>query len=117
MMAEAFVRGGTGTTASTVVGYINELQQRAYGGDSNNKTEYDITLPFLINERARELYWEGHRRTDLIRFGKFTSGKSEDLWQWKGGSKDGAGVNDRYNIYPIPATELTANPNLYNENY
>lgn len=118
MMAEAFVRSGTRPDATTVE-YINELQQRAYGylDDTNRKNEYDITLPFLINERARELYWEGHRRTDLIRFGKFTSGKSEDLWQWKGGSKDGTGVNDRYNIYPIPATELTANPNLYNENY
>ena len=68
-----------------------------------------------MDERARELYWEGHRRTDLIRYGVFTT--NGYLWQWKGGVKEGTAVNSRYNIYPIPTTELTANPNLYNENY
>ena len=68
-----------------------------------------------VNERARELYLESERRTDLIRFGEFTTSKY--LWQWKGGTKDGMAVDNKYNIYPIPNTELTANPNLYNENY
>ena len=36
MIAEAFVRGGSGTTATEVVGYINQIQERAYGDDSNN---------------------------------------------------------------------------------
>ena len=115
MIAEAFKRGGTGIDATTVVGYINDLQQRAYGDNSNNKTEDEITLSFILDERARELYWEGYRRTDLIRYSLFTS--NDYKWQWKGGVKEGTGVNDRYNIYPIPTTELTANPNLYNENY
>lgn len=47
--------------------------------------------------------------------GKTTTDKY--LWQWKGGEKGGTAVNSKYNIYPIPNTELTANPNLYNENY
>ena len=115
MMAEAVVRGGTGSDKGTVLGYINKLQERAYGDDSHNKAEADLTLDFILKERARELYWEGYRRTDLIRFGMFTTDKY--LWQWKGGEKGGVAVNSKYNIYPIPATELTANPNLYNENY
>ncbi len=115
MMAEAVVRGGTGSDKGTVLGYINKLQERAYGNDSHNKAEADLTLDFILKERARELYWEGYRRTDLIRFGMFTTDKY--LWQWKGGEKGGVAVNSKYNIYPIPATELTANPNLYNENY
>lgn len=117
MYAEAVVRGGSGATIETdILPLINELQQRAYG-KAHDKTQWDITESFILDERARELYWEGYRRTDLIRYGKFTSGNSSDLWQWKGGAKEGTGVNDKFNIYPIPNTELTANPNLYNENY
>lgn len=115
MLAEAVVRGGTGATMAEVTPYINELQQRAYGNNEHELTEYDITEDFILKERARELYWEGHRRTDLIRFGLFTTDTYK--WQWKGGVKEGAKVDDKYNIYPIPSTELTANPNLYNENY
>ena len=115
MMAEAVVRGGTGSDRGTVLGYINELQRRAYGDDEHKIADSDLTLDFLLKERARELYWEGHRRTDLIRYGMFTTDKY--LWQWKGGEKGGTAVNSKYNIYPIPNTELTANPNLYNENY
>lgn len=55
------------------------------------------------------------RRTDLVRFDQFTTNKY--IWQWKGGTKDGMSVDSKYNYYPIPTTELTANPNLYNENY
>lgn len=119
MMAEAVKRGGTESTMGDALVYINLLQQRAYGTNYDamlhNKKAEEITEEFILNERARELYWEGHRRTDLIRFGKFTTGSY--LWQWKGGSKNGKAVDSKYNIYPIPATELTANPNLYNENY
>lgn len=115
MMTEAVLRGGSGSDRDTVLGYINRLQQRAYGDEAHNKTDVDLTLDFILKERARELYWEGTRRTDLIRFGLFTSGSY--LWQWKGGVKDGKEVAGKYNYYPIPSTELTANPNLYNDNY
>jgi hypothetical protein len=56
------------------------------------------------------LGWEGHRRTDLIRFGYFTGGSY--LWSWKGGVQNGQAVDAKFALYPIPATELLANPNL-----
>ncbi|MDR0939329.1 MAG: RagB/SusD family nutrient uptake outer membrane protein [Mediterranea sp.] len=115
MMTEAMLRGGTGTDRATVLGYVNDLQRRAYGDDTHAKGEADLTLDFVLKERARELYWEGHRRTDLVRYGLFTT--ASYLWQWKGGELNGKAVDSRYNIYPIPQTELTANPNLHNENY
>jgi hypothetical protein len=53
---------------------------------------------------------EGHRRTDLIRFGKFTGGSY--VWPWKGGAKDGASIPDTYKLFPIPLSALQSNPNL-----
>lgn len=107
---EAVVRGGTGGDLTTAVGYINTLRERAYSDTSGNITSSDLSLSFLIDERGRELYWEGFRRTDLIRFGLFTG--NSYLWDWKGQVLGGATVNTRYNLYPIPYTDLVANPNL-----
>ncbi len=115
MLAEAVVRGGQGSNTATALGYINQLRERAFGSDAGNITNGELTPDFILDERARELYWECTRRTDLIRYDKFTT--STYLWQWKGGVKDGMAVDNKYNIYPIPQTDLTANPNLYNENY
>lgn len=106
--AEAVLRGGSGGDMATAVGYINELRERAYGDASGNVTSID--LDFIIDERARELYWEGFRRTDLIRYGRFTSGSY--LWPWKGGVKSGTGVDSYRNLYPIPSQDLSANPKL-----
>ncbi len=108
--AEAVVRGGTGGTTTDAVNYINLLRERAYGDMSGNITEGDLTLDLLIDERARELYWEGHRRTDLIRFGRFTGGAY--LWPWKGGVKNGTSISNHFSIFPIPATEIVANPRI-----
>ena len=63
-----------------------------------------------LNERERELYWEGQRRTDLIRFGLFTGGTY--LWEWKNNAENGASTNERYNLYPIPQTDMQANGGL-----
>lgn len=106
--AEAVKRGGTGGSDALAVTYINNLRQRAYGNVTGNISSYD--LPFILNERSRELYWEGLRRTDLIRFGQFT--EATYLWPWKGGVKDGRSVEDFRKIYPLPASEVAANPNL-----
>ena len=97
--------------------WINLLRERAGAADvwSNNFADDDAFLQFILDERARELYHEGYRRTDLIRFGQFTTSKY--IWQWKGGIHDGQAVDSKYNYYPIPNTELTANPNLHNDNY
>jgi starch-binding outer membrane protein, SusD/RagB family len=108
MYAEAVVRGGGGSTA-TALNYVNALRQRAYGDASGNITAPQLTLAFLKDERARELLWEAHRRTDLIRFNAYTSA---GIWQWKGGVKAGTTTAAFRNLYPIPATEISANPNL-----
>ena len=108
MYAEAVVRGGSGGTTALALQYVNALRQRAYGNATGNVTA--LTLDFILQERARELYWEGHRRTDLIRFGKFTD--ASYVWPWKGNVKDGKGVADNLNLFPIPATDIVANPNL-----
>jgi hypothetical protein len=115
MYAEAVLRGGNGGSYDQALKYVNALRERAYGNSDGDLKQSQLSLDFIINERARELYLESERRTDLIRFGEFTTSKY--LWQWKGGTKDGMAVDNKYNIYPIPNTELTANPNLHNENY
>jgi len=110
MYAEAVLRGGKGGDIATAVGYVNELRERAYGNTTGNISDVDLTLDFILDERARELYWEAHRRTDLIRYGLFTGG--DYLWAWKGGVQEGAATNVKFNLYPIPAAEINANPNL-----
>jgi hypothetical protein len=109
MYAEVVLRGGGGSTAQAVT-YINALRERAYGDQTGNIMEADLTLDFVLDERAREVYWEGHRRMDLIRYGLFTGG--DYLWSWKGGSLAGTSVSDIFNLYPLPAQELSANPRL-----
>lgn len=108
--AEAVVRGGAGGDKATALKYINLLQDRAYGNSAHEITATGLTLPFLLDERGRELYWEGFRRTDLIRFGEFTA--DGYLWPWKGGVAAGRGVDSHFKLFPIPAAEIIANPNL-----
>lgn len=110
MYAEAVVRGGSGGDMATAVGYINQLRQRAYGDNSGDITAGDLDLDFLLDERARELYWEGHRRTDLIRFGKFSGGSY--IWEWKGNVQAGTATDGYRDLYPIPSNDMNANPNL-----
>ena len=114
MYAESVVRGGGGSMARAVE-LVNALRERAYDGDAGNITESDLTLDFLLDERARELYWEMHRRTDLVRFGEFTT---EGVWAWKGGVPEGQTTQAYLNIFPIPGSEILSNPNLsQNEGY
>jgi hypothetical protein len=108
MYAEAVLRGGSGGDNGTAIGYVNELRQRAYGNASGNVSNID--LDFILDERARELYWECHRRTDLVRYGLFTGG--DYIWPWKGKTMDGMATDARYNLFPIPSSDLTANLNL-----
>lgn len=107
-VAEAVLRGGGGASKAEAIGYINLLRERAYG--DNTGYVADIDLQFVLDERGRELYCEAFRRTDLIRYDKFTSGTY--LWPWKGGSNSGRGVDDRYKLYSIPASDINANQNL-----
>ncbi|PTX08464.1 putative outer membrane starch-binding protein [Capnocytophaga leadbetteri] len=108
--AEAVLRGGAGGDRATALGYVNELRTRGYGSTAGNIADADLTLDFILDERARELYWEGLRRTDLIRYGKFTN--ASYLWSFKGGAASGVAVPDYRNLYPIPSDARAANENL-----
>lgn len=114
MYAEAVLRGGNGGSITTALGYVNAIRTRSAdvtaGTAPGAITQAQLTLDFILDERARELYWEGHRRTDLIRFGKFTGGSY--LWPWKGGIKDGTAIDAKRALYPVPAADLGTNPNL-----
>ncbi|HEY5749245.1 MAG TPA: RagB/SusD family nutrient uptake outer membrane protein [Chryseolinea sp.] len=110
MYAEAVLRGGAGGSSSTALDYVNAIRARAFGDDSGNINAGQLTLSFILDERARELYWEGHRRTDLIRYGLLTG--SDYLWSWKGNTKAGSSTEAFRNLFPIPAFELAANPTL-----
>lgn len=108
MYAEAHLRGGGGS-ASEAVDYINALRERAYGDDSNNISDNDLDLDFILDERARELYWEAHRRTDRIRFGEFSD---RGVWPWKGNVPQGSTTESYRDLMPIPASDLGVNTNL-----
>ena len=103
--AEAVKRGGTGGSDATALGYLNDLRDRAGLAAIAN---YDLN--YILDERGRELYWECQRRTDLVRYNKFTT--ADYIWEWKGGVKGGQAVSAHFNIYPIPNTDISANPNL-----
>ncbi len=115
MYAEAVVRGGTGGTLANALTYVNAIRTRSGDVIAGNAPGV-VTLSqvqdlnFILDERGRELYWEGHRRMDLIRFGKFTGGSY--LWPWKGGIRNGTAIDDKRKIFPIPSSDLGTNPNL-----
>lgn len=87
--------------------YVNMLRTRA---GAQQVSAGQINEDFVLDERGRELYWEATRRTDLIRFGKFTGG--DYLWPWKGEVAEGVSTDSHYNLYPIPVSDMAANPNL-----
>jgi len=105
--AEAVLRGGTGGDLGTSLTYVNRIRARA---GASLYSSGDITLQNMLDERARELFWEGHRRTDLIRYDQLTT--STYLWPWKGGIASGTAVDSKYNLFAIPSDNITANPNL-----
>lgn len=112
--AESVLRGGDGGSNALALDYVNRIRARAYASNpqsnEGNITNGELTLDFILDERARELYWETHRRTDLIRFEKFTTG--DYLWAWKGNVRNGRAVDEKYRLFPIPTADLLANPNL-----
>jgi starch-binding outer membrane protein, SusD/RagB family len=105
---EANIRGGGGS-ATTALGYLNQIRERAYG---NTTADFAALPPVdtILAERGRELMFEASRRTDLVRFGLFSG--SAYLWAWKGGTAGGQATGAFRDLYPLPANELIANPNL-----
>jgi hypothetical protein len=103
--AEAVLRGGQGGSQGQALIYFNDLRTRAHAA-----TVTSIALTDIINERAKEMYWEATRRTDLIRFGMFTGGSY--LWPFKGGVINGTAIPSYRSLFAIPATDLSVNTNL-----
>jgi hypothetical protein len=107
--AEAVLRGGSGGSQTQALAYVNLLRNRAAPNNSSYQLN-SIALQDILNERGRELYWECFRRTDLIRYGLFTS--QSYLWPWKGGVASGTGVASYLTLFPLPSSDLSANSNL-----
>lgn len=106
--AEAALRLGTKTNEA--LNYVNTVRNRAYKNGNGEITTAQLNLDFILDERGRELAWELIRRTDLIRYNKFTS--SDYVWAWKGYVLEGKGVDAKYNLFPLPSADITANPKL-----
>lgn len=104
--AEATARANGGTLTTDGIGYIDELRGRA---NATQKGAY--TLDDLLDEWSREFYFEGRRRIDLVRYGKF-GGDVNYNWAWKGGVKDGQNFDDYRNVFAIPTTDIVANGHL-----
>ncbi len=105
--AEAKTRlaGGAGAPADALAA-INELRVRA-----NAEPFTSCSLDQILDEWGREFYFEGRRRVDLIRFGKF-GGNTGYTWPWKGGVAAGRNFDVTRNIFAIPTNDLNTNPNL-----
>ena len=111
MYAECALRGAGNASASTALGYVNALRERANNGSTvANINSSQLTLDFILDERARELHWEAHRRQDLVRFNKYTGGVYN--WAWKGNGINGISIPSHLKLYPLPEASLASNPNL-----
>lgn len=98
--AEAVLRGGTPVQNYTALQAVNTVRNRAHASPLSG-----ITLSVLLDERGREFYTEGYRRTDLIRFGKF-GGNTGYPWEWKNNVHNGSNFPAYMNLYPIPASVM-----------
>lgn len=110
MYAEAALRGGAGGDMNMALNLVNDIRERAYGDETGHITSDELDLDFILDERARELYWEAQRRTDLIRYGYYTS--ADYVWSWKGDTQEGTSTSEHLKLYPIPSSDINSNPNL-----
>ena len=120
-VAEAYLNAAeaemhiNGEGSAKAKGYIDALRNRAHAA-----VRASYTLNDVLDERSRELYCEGQRRTDLIRFNQFGGTQATYKWELKGGSTNGTTFAKTNNLYPIPSSEILSNKNLtqidgYNE--
>lgn len=101
--AEATIRNGGSN--NDALNAVNKIRSRA-----NASLLTAVNLDIILNEKAREFYFEGQRRTDLIRYGYYGGGDYN--WDWKGGSPSGTKFSSIYNLFPIPSTDMNSNQNL-----
>lgn len=120
-VAEAYLNAAeadmhiNGESSATAKSYLNALRKRAHATEMTS-----FTLNDVLDERAREMYCEGLRRTDLIRFNQFGGAQATYKWSYKGGNVNGVAFDKSRNVYPIPTDEIMANSSLvqidgYNE--
>lgn len=98
--AEATARDNNNTATDQGIIYINELRTRA-----NASPKAGYSMNDILDEWSREFYFEGRRRVDLIRHGKF-GGNGDYMWQWKGGVKEGRNFEETRNVFAIPAAQV-----------
>ncbi len=108
--AEAVLRGGAVVSGYAAIDAVNALRTRASAPVFNTTTN-PLTLPKILDERAREFFFEGYRRSDLIRFNMY-GGATGYTWDWKANEPAGVDFPADYNLFPIPANDLNANSNL-----
>ena len=112
-VAEAYLNAAeaemhlNGEGSDKAKGYIDKLRNRAHA-----EVHSSYTLNDVLDERARELYCEGLRRTDLIRFNQYGGNNATYKWELKGGSENGSNFDKTKNVYPLPSSEFLANKNL-----
>lgn len=107
--AEADARLNGGKTSQEGTRILNKLRARANASTRAESSNYSLNE--ICDEWAREFYFEGMRRTTLVRFGLF-GGNTGYNWDWKGGESAGKDFEAYKNIYPIPLTQLQSNTNL-----
>lgn len=103
MLAECELKGATVSGNMTGKAAFDAVRARS------NMAPIALNETNLLEERARELFQEGHRRSDLIRFGKYTKDYN---WAWKGGNPNGQNIADHFALFPIPNSDMNANANL-----
>ena len=103
MLAECAARGKADKADG--LASLNAVRKRAGIAEVTSFTAQDV-----LDERSRELMWEGCRRQDLIRFGQFTT--ADYVWEYKGSVKEGAAVAEHRNLFPLPPADVNANGNL-----
>lgn len=104
--AEALMRKNGGTATQEAVDLVNEVRKRAFSATDWPTEAYTVaklTLDEFLAERGREFIFEGKRRTDMIRFGKFTTAS---WWDHP------ASGQDKWELFPIPYNQMILNKNL-----
>lgn len=121
-VAEAYLNAAeaemhlNGESSAVAKGYIDALRKRA-----NAATSESYTLNYILDERSREMYCEGLRRPDLIRYNQYGGSQATYTWACKGGlNTEGVTFAKERNVYPLPSSEISANRALiqidgYNE--
>lgn len=106
MKAEALMRKNGNNANQEVVDLVNSVRERAFDAADWEKAKYTtatLTMDEFLRERGREFAFEGCRRTDMIRFGKYVT---TSWWDHP------ASMKAEYNLFPVPSKQLASNPNL-----